>query len=203
MPRKPAATPTHSTDNVISRRVLVNIVRDQTTHTPRVVWAHEVPILEAIFTQCKQVPAETLDEGFVEKPTADLMPFNKTAERNRRPSESLGLGFAFLGDPEAEYERLRAAYGRDPEKGGFWVEEIYGRFSTGVFERVLGKPTVEDLPEMQLREQIMAHGFSIPQPSYEASESERKAAQAQWAKWQAMTRDELVKMSVEYGVEFD
>ena len=200
MPRKPAAQ-SHSTENLVSRRVLVNIVRDQTTATPRVVWAHEVPILEAIFTQAKQVPAETLDEGFVEKPSNDLMPFNKTTEKNRRPSESLGLGFAFLGDPEAEYERLKAAYGREPDKGGYYVEEVYGRFSTGVFERVLGRPTVEDLPELQLREQIMQHGFSIPNPTYEASDAERKQAQEQWAKWQALTRDELLKLSAEYGVE--
>ncbi len=200
MPRKPAEKPFVS-DAVLSRRVLVNIVRDQTTVTPRVVWAHEVPILEAIFTQCKQVPAESLDEGYTDRPSAELMPFNKSQDTLRRPSDVLGLGFAFIGSAESEYDRLAAAYGRNPETGMPWVESIYGRFSTGVFERVVGTPTVEDLPESQLREQLLFHGFTLPQPSYEATEAERNAAQAQWAKWQAMTRAELLALTKEYGVE--
>jgi len=200
MPRT-AKTTAPAPDSLLSRRVLVNIVRDQTTSTPRVVWAHEVPILEAIFTTVRQVDADTLDEGYTDRPSAELQPFNKTNEVPRRPSDSLGLGFVFLGEPEAEYERLASAYGREPDSGRPWVEHIYGRFSAGTFERVLGRPAVEDLPEAQLREQIMLHGFSIPQPSYEANEAERKAAQAAWQKWLTMTRAELLSLSKEYGVE--
>ena len=172
MPRT-AKTTEPEASALLSRRVMVNIVRDQTTSTPRIVWAHEVPILEAIFTAVRPVDPDTLDEGYTDRPSADLMPYTKNPDKPRRPSESLGLGFVFLGSPEAEYERLAAAYGREPETGRPWVETIFGRFSAGTFERILGRPTVEDLPEAQLREQIMLHGFSVPQPSYEASEAER------------------------------
>lgn len=141
---------------VLSRRVLVNIRRDQTTATPRVVWQHELPILEAIFGEgeVKVVEPETLDEGYTDKPSRELLIFNKEQDKIPRPSESSGIDFVFIGSPAVEYERLVGAYGMHPEVRESWCEKVYGRFQSGRFSSVIGKPSLEDLPEAQLRQLV-------------------------------------------------
>lgn len=195
--------PAHEAAAILSRRVLVNIQRDQTAVTPRVVWQHEIPILEGIFGEgsVKELPPETLDEGYSGKPSADMLAHNKTQDMVRRPSESLGLGFAFIGDARGEYDRLVAAFGAHPEVKMSWCEHIYGRFQSGTFSKVLGKPEPEDLPAEQLRQLVLAYGYDLPTVTYESSEADRKAAAAAAAEFWKMPREKLVAIAEEVGVE--
>lgn len=199
MARPKAAT---ESESPLSRRVLVLISRDQTTKTPRVVWAHEKPVLEAVFGEgtIDDVDPATLDEGFSAKVSADLMPYNKQQDPPRRPSESAGLGFVFIGDKRAEYERMVRCYGSD-EKGSPWVEAIYGRFSSNVFSNLLGRPSLDDLPAAQLRQVIRAHGYSLPIVTYESTDAERAAAVKDRAAFDALDVPALVKLAEEIGVE--
>lgn len=199
---KPAHDDTQ-TGAPVSRRVLVNIYRDQTASTPRVVWQHEVPIIEAIFGEgnAKAVPIETLDEGFSGKPTPDMLAHNKVQDVFRRPSESLGIGFVFVGEARAEYERLAQAYGMNPEVKQPWVETVYGRFSTGMFAKIIGEPDLKDMPPEQLRQMLLAWGYTLPIVDFKASEAEKKAASAAAAEFRRLPADKLVALAEELGVE--
>lgn len=170
---------------VLSRRVLVNIKRDQTTATPRVVWQHELPILEAIYGEgnIPLVDAETMDEGYTDKPSRELLIYNKAQDKIPRPSEASGLDFVFIGSPAVEYERLVGAYGMHPEVRMSWVENVYGRFQSGRFSAVIGKPSLEDLPEAQLRQLVT--DFAGPDV---AKKTEAK---------------DLISVAVEAGVEVE
>lgn len=158
MPRKPAS------DKQLSRRILVLIDRDMTAKTSRVIWQHEKPILEAIFGDGKVADVEpvALNEGYSGKPSPDMLHYNKKQDPILPPSETQGLGFVFIGDPRAEFDRLSAIYGRHPEVNETMCENVYGRFQQGRFEMVLGKPTIEDLPEAQIASLIQSYGGSVP-----------------------------------------
>lgn len=188
---------------VLSRRVLVNIRRDQTTETPRVVWAHEVPILQLLFgdDEVRMVDPKTMDEGYSPTIPADMRPFNKTEDRRLPPSVTAGIGWVFTGDPQAEYERLAQAYGRHREVPVSNVEHIFGRFATGVFSRMLGRPTLADLPDSQLRDLILAYGYEMPLPSADASSEDRDAAARRWTAFRNLPRADLLKLADDVGVE--
>lgn len=201
MARHPA--PQATSDRVLSRRILVNIRRDMTAAISKVVWQHELPILEAIFGEVEQLPPETLDDGYSPTPRPDMLAYNKTMDKIPRPSEALGVGFVFIGDPEAEYERLATAYGRpSKEEDGKlpWVEKIYGRFQGGTFANVLGRPALADLPEMQLRGLVVDYGYA-PEPHKDASEAEKKEAWQKRKALMAADHAQLVKIAEERGVE--
>ena len=185
--------PAHS-DKALSRRVLVNIVRDQTDATPRVIWAHEFPILEEIHGEgnIKSIEPETLDEGHDKA---------KLKKGHKLPSESLGLGYVFVGDPSGEYERLVACYGRHIEDNVSNVEKVYGRFASGMFARILGQPAIEDLPEEQIREMCLAAGYELPQVKYDMRDEQKDAARAAIERFQKMPKPELIKLAAEVGVE--
>ncbi len=197
-----ARTP-KSASGALSRRVLVNIKRDQTTATPRVVWAHEVPILEAIWGEgnVQHVEPATLDEGYSPKASASMLVHNRAQDAFRRPSESLGLGWVFCGDPRAEYDRLAACYGMHPEIKQTWVENVFDRFQKGTFQAVVARPDLEDLPEDQLRTMLLQSGYQLPIVTYESSEAERAAASKARKEFEAADKAALVKLADEYGVE--
>lgn len=202
MARQPAKE-TAVSDKPLSRRVLVNIKRDQTATTPRVVWMHEIPILEQIFGDgtVVEVDPATLDEGYSTKQTPDMLVHNKKQDPIKRPSESLCLGWVFVGSPQAEYERLCNAYGRHTELPVPNCEHVYGRFQAGNFARLVGTPELADLPDDQLRDLIKSWGFEIPQTDTKSTpEQVEKAAEAR-AKFNAMTTDELVALAESIGVE--
>lgn len=198
MPRTKAP----ETDNLVSRRVLVNIKRDQTTSTPRVVWAHEFPILEMIWQEgnVTVVEAEEIDKGFTRKAGADMMPYNKVQDDFRPPSEGLSLGWAFTGDPREEYDRMAEVYGNVPDTRTPFVEAVYGRFNSGNFARAIGRPTVEDLPEGQLRHLLLANGYHLPVVTWESSEAERKIGMEAIQKFNTAPKAELVKLAAEMDV---
>lgn len=50
----------------------------------------------------------------------------------------MGLGEAFAGDPQDEYNRLGNYYGMHPEIRETMVEHVYGSFRRGDFERAVG-----------------------------------------------------------------
>ncbi len=187
---------------ILSRRVMVLISRDQTTKTPRVVWAHELPVLEAVFGEGAAVELDpaTLDEGYTDKVAPAMLIYNKVQDPQRKPSEAAGIGHVFIGSPRAEYDRMVACYGPN-EKGEPWAEAIYGRFASGTFARVVGSPTLADLPDDQLRQVIRANGYSLPMVTFESNDIERAAAKKAHAAFEAMKSAELVKLAEEIGVE--
>ena len=197
-----ARTPKSAT-GALSRRVLVNIKRDQTTATPRVVWAHEVPILEAIWGEGNVVNIEpsVLDEGFSPKAAASMLVHNRVQDAFRRPSESLSLGWVFCGDARAEYDRLAACYGMHPEVKQPWVENVFDRFQKGTFSAMVSRPELEDLPEDQLRTMLLQSGYQLPVVTYESSEAERAAASKARKEFEAADKAALVKLADEIGVE--
>lgn len=197
------AKETAATDKPLSRRVLVNIKRDQTAVTPRVVWMHEIPILEQIFGDgtVLEVDPATLDEGYSTKQTPDMLVHNKRQDPVKRPSESLSLGWVFVGNPQSEYERLCNAYGRHSELPIPNCEHVYGRFQAGAFAKLVGSPELSDLPDDQLRDLIKAWGFEIPQTDTKSTpEQIEKAAEAR-SKFLAMTGGDLVALAESLGVE--
>lgn len=192
-----------SADLTVSRRVLVLVKREQTTATPRIVWRHEVPILEAIHGEgnVTDVDRATLDEGFSTRVQPDMLPYNKRQDGHAKPSETAGLDFAFIGNPEAEYERLQAVYGKHPEVNQTWVENIFGRFKSGLFARTLGTPKLTDLPPAQLRQLALAWGYSLPIATKDSTPAEREEAAKAHAAFFAMDHGALVKLAEDLGVE--
>ena len=163
MSRKTATNP--DPDKLLSRRVLVLINRDQTAKSPRVVWHHEVPVLEAIHGEGNLTIQESdvLDEGYSNRPNPELMPFNKQQDTIQPPSATMGLGWVFIGDPRTEFTRMCDVYGKHPEVNEAMAENVYGRFQDGRFSRLLGRPELADLPEDQLRSLCQSYGASAEQ----------------------------------------
>ena len=185
-PRKPAEA---SSNKQLSRRSLVIVKRsdDITTATPRVIWDHERPILEAIFGAVEDLDPATMDEGYSAKPSRDMMvhqPAGGQQDNIPRPSESAGLGFVFFGDTQSEYERLRSVYGAVPDEDGKGstsaVILAYGRFNEGKFSRVIGEPELSDLPTLQLAQVVRSYGQAVPDGA---------------------TREELLALAEEAGAE--
>lgn len=193
-PRKSAA----ASGKTLSRRILVNVTRDQTSITPRVIWAHEFPVLEAIFGEgtVKQLPPESLDEGYSAKASGEILPFNKKQDTVKRPSETAGIGFVFTGDARSEFDRLAGVYGRDAEVNQPVVETVYGRFQTGIFEAALGLAEYSDMPDAQLRDLVIGHGY-LPLVGHDSSPEERKEAEALRTKLNSMPREELLALAEE------
>lgn len=159
-PRTPAIAPPEA-EKLLSRRILVVVQRDQTAATPRIIWHHEFPILEAVFGEgtVKIVEdTELLDEGYSDRPAPELMVHNKRQDKLLPPSQTLGLGFVFLGDARQEYDRLCLVYGKHPDINSPMAEHVYGRFQAGRFAAILGQPDLADLPDMQLRELAISYG---------------------------------------------
>lgn len=198
------ATPraAHAEIKSLSRRIAVEIRRDQTTATPRIVWQHEVPILQLIHgeDEVREVSAEQLDEGYAPKPSADLLPFNKQQDRLPKPSEAARLGWVFTGSADGEYERLKGAYGRHLEVNQPNVENVYGRFSSGEFSRLIGRPTLEDLPVDQLRDLCLNWGHPMPIATADSSVEDQKAAAQAWAEFRAAKPAELIAIARDLGV---
>lgn len=186
----------------LSRRVLVNVRRDQTTATPRVVWAHEVPILQVIFGDGNvvEVDPKTMDEGYTGKPDANLLPFNKQQDALQPPSRTQRLGWVFVGNAEAEYGRLVEAYGRHIEKPEPNVEVVYGRFAAGRFADIVSGATLEDCPADQLRDMILNWGYQLPLETFESTTDERDKARKAWAEFRTMDVPALVKLAESIGV---
>jgi hypothetical protein len=198
MARHPA--PQGTSEKVLSRRILVNVKRDMTAVIPRVIWEHEKPLLQELFSDVADVDPASLDEGYNPTPRPDMMAYNKTMDRVPKPSVSMGIGHVFIGDAQGEYDRLAAVYGKHPEENILLVDKIYGRFQGGSFSTLMGKPELADLPDSQLRGLVVDYGYA-PEPHKDASEAEKKDA---WQKRKAlMTMDHagLVKVAEELGVE--
>lgn len=187
----------------ISRRALVTVKRDMTTITPAFVWQHEKPILEAIFGEgnVNEVDPATLDEGYKAKVSPDMLIYNKKQDQIKRPSEVSGIGYAFAGDPRAEYERLAISYGMHAEKKMPNVEYVYGRFQDGKFAAIVGTAGHEDMPAAQLREIVIGNGW-LPQISKESTDAEKRAATEARATLNAMAREDLIKLADELVAEY-
>jgi hypothetical protein len=151
-------------ESAFSKRVLVVIDRDMTSKTPKVVWQHEIPVLEAVHGEGSiiEVNPQEMNEGYSAKVTPGMTPHNKKQDKILPPSETAGLGFLFIGDADEEYERLAAVYGVDDE-GTPQVENAYGRRNERRLASMLQMPSVRDLPKLQLRQVLVDHGIDIPE----------------------------------------
>ncbi len=201
MPRKPANGQTDQ--KTLSRRVLVLIERDMTCKTPRVVWQHELPILRSIFgeDEVKEIDAKLLDDGYKAKPTPDMLVHTQKQDQIPPPSACQGLGFVFTGDPASEYLRLEAAYGKRPDVATSHVEYVYGRFQSGKFEEMVGGAELCDMPDAQLRELVIQHGY-LPMTGKDSTPDERREAAAKRSELMAMSSAELLKLAEQVVAEF-
>jgi hypothetical protein len=190
----------------LSRRIYVAIKRDMMTTISRVIWEHELPLLQALHGEGEVTALDptTLDDGYSNKASRDLLPHNKVQDGIARPSESLGLNFIFIGDPEAEYNRLLSAYGVTSEEDGNIpaVRFVYGRFQDNRFAPMLGRPTLEDLPRAQLIEIILDNGY-LPQVPHDAPREERMAVAEQEKQLRAMPAPDLLKLAAEQTADLN
>jgi hypothetical protein len=190
--RKPA------TDKILSRRVLVTVKRDALEVVPRIVWEHEIPLLEEVHGEGNivRVDAKTMDESYNPKPSPDMLVYNKKQDMIKPPSETAGIGYVFAGDARSEHARLGEVYGKMPEENRLVVEHVYGRFQEGRFSAVVGRAEVEDMPEAQLRETIISYGW-LPQTAKDSTDAERREASEARRKLFEMPHGELVDLAVQ------
>ena len=182
----------------LSRRVavLVKHASDINTAIPKVVWQHEVPILEAIHGEGKieEIPNAKLNEHFRAKASADLLVHNKAQDGFIPPSDALGVGFVFVGDIEGEYNRLAAVYGKHKDIDIPLVEHIYGRFQSGKFAELVRSGDTEDMPPAQLRQLIRGHGY-VPYVDKDATPEQRAEAQAKHREVNEAARERLLEIA--------
>lgn len=197
MARSPQTARSNS-DRVLSRRVLVAIGGDLTSALSKIVWMHEIPILEEVWGEGKvrTVDASALDEGYTTKISPNLTPHNKQQDKIEKPSETAGIDFVFVGDARTEYERLATLYGRHTENSMTYVEYVYGRFNEGRFERLLGLADFDDMPDAQLRQVAIEHGH-LPIVSRDSTPEERKAEATARRELFTMGREQLLKLVTE------
>jgi hypothetical protein len=193
-----------ASDKPLSRRVLVEIDRDMTAKTSKVLWQHEIPIVEALLGEgkVKLLDPASLDEGYNPKVAASMLPYNKQQDPIQRPSETAGIGFVFIGDARTEHARLSEVYGRiNDREGAVAAEKVYGRFQEGRFAQLLGSPTLEDLPAAQLRSLIESYGFAPPGANRDMGDAERDEAVKARRDFLAADHATLVKLATQAGVE--
>jgi hypothetical protein len=198
------ARPPAETGKTLSTRQLVTINRDMTAVTPKVIWAHERPILEEIFGDgmVKDADATTLDEGFKPVASKDFLAYNKKQDSLKKPSESQGFGFVFIGDPQSEYQRLAEVYGKHSTDNMANVEKIFGRFQSGMFTRALGdKPEITDLPVAQLRQLIESSGSAPAGEDKDMTKEEKAVAAKERAAFLSADKATLLAMAKEHSVE--
>jgi hypothetical protein len=191
-------------DKPLSRRVLVEIDRDMTAKTSKVLWQHEIPVLEAILGEgkVKLIDPATLDEGYNPKASPTLTPYNKTQDQIPRPSDTLGIGFAFVGDAQSEFARLCEIYGRiNDREGAVAAEKVYGRFQDGRFASMVGQATLDDLPCAQLRSLIESYGMAPMGAHKDMTEAEKSAAVKARKDFLDADKATLIKLATEAGVE--
>jgi len=186
----------------LSRRIHVMVKRDITSSASTTIWQHEKPILESLFGEgnITEVEAATLDEGYAAFVRPDMLVYNKTQDKIPAPSESHGMGFVFIGNAQAEYERLAAAYGRLKDEKRDTVEVVYGRFQDGRFAGLLGKPELEDLPSHQLRGLILDYGYA-PIPHKDAAADEKNAVFKLRKELGEADKPTLIKIAESVGVQ--
>lgn len=194
------ATRSPARNALIPRRVAVLVRQrlDNNTHTPKIVWQHEVPLLEAIHGEgnVTDIPNDKLNEHFKAKASADLLPWNKSQDAFMPPSDALGVGFVFTGNLEAEYERLASVWGKHPEINVTMVEHVYGRFQTGKFAELFQPGSLEDMPVAQLRQVIRGHGY-VPIVDKDSTAEQRKEAETRHRELGTATRERLLELAQE------
>lgn len=167
------------TGPTVSRRiaVLVKHKRDINTAIPKIIWTHELPILEALHGEGKveEITNAKLNEHYKAKASANLLIHNRNQDPFIPPSDAVGVGFAFQGDMGAEYERMVSVYGRHDEVNQPVVEYVYGRFQTGRFTDLFCAGDPDDMPDAQLRQLIRGHAW-VPVTDKDSSDAERALA---------------------------
>lgn len=201
---------------VLSRRILVTIDQGMTISTPKVIWMHELPIFEDLHggdgsddgenaadgrkVTVIEKAAEFLDKNYKAKQPLSELQHNKKQDDLTRPSDAAGLGFVFLGNAGAEWARLANAYGKCVDEDKLVVERIYGRAREGKLAALLGQPTLDDLPDAQLRQLIVGTGYVVD-VAHDTPTEEKPAILKQRAAYLALDHAGLVALAEEQGVE--
>lgn len=183
--------------------VLVKHGTDINTAIPKVIWAHEVPLLEEIHgrDRVEEIPTSKLNEHFRQKATADLLIHNKAQDGFIPPSDALGVGFVFTGDLENEYHRLVGVYGKHKDIDISLVEHIYGRFQSGQFESLIRPGQIEDMPNAQLRQLIRGHGY-VPGIDKDSTQEQRADSVAKHNEVNNAPRERLVELAEELDASY-
>lgn len=135
----------------MSKRVLVTIDRGMTDKTGKVVWDHEIPILNAVHgADVTEVDLSAVEDlrgtALVLAGTTQIVDpkdprFKDQAKEKVSLVEvlkrNLSLGKPFSGSVDDEYERLVAMYGTHPDYGLPFVEYVYGRPEQGRFHEAV------------------------------------------------------------------
>lgn len=195
----------------LSRRILVTIDQGMTIKTPKVIFEHELPIFQEIHgggdedtgeggaVTVIEDPAAFLDKDHKARQPVDMLQHNKKQDDLTRPSDAAGIGFVFIGNPGEEWGRLASAYGKCPDEDKLLVERIYGRAREGRLLAMLGKPTLKDLPDAQLRQLIEGTGYVVD-IAHDTPESEKPAIAARRKEYLALNQAGLIKLAQDEGV---
>lgn len=157
----------------MSKRVLVTIDRGMTDKTGKVVWEHEIPILNAVHgTEVRLVSLDDVEDlqgtALVLAGTTQIVDpkdprFKDQAKEKVSLVEvlkrNLSIGKPFSGNVADEYERLVAMYGTHPEYNLPFVEYVYGRPEQGRF-----KEAVAAVAEDEEQDYDLAHPGAKPVP---------------------------------------
>lgn len=136
----------------MSKRVLISVDRGMTDKTSKVVWDHEVPILQAVHgTDVKMLDLADIEDlrgtALVLEGTTQVIDPKDPRFRDTRKEKvslveilkrNLSIGEQFSGNVDEEYDRLMACYGTHPDYNLPFVEYVYGRPEQGRFKEAVG-----------------------------------------------------------------
>lgn len=132
-----------------STRVLVIVDRNMTDKTSKLIWSHEIPLLEELHG-CSVI---TVDP----------------AKLDAMPMDHYGIGEEFkCRSIDDEYHRLINVYGMHPKIEMSVVERVYGQLVEGRFESVIGgkeaiaKDEFDMRPTSELLVESVEMGFWEP-----------------------------------------
>lgn len=142
----------------MSKRVLVTIDRGMTDKTSKVVWEHEIPVLQAVHgSEVKQVSLEDVEDlkgtAIVLAGTTQVVDPKDPRFRDQAKEKvalvdiikrNLSIGSQFSGNVDEEFERLVGLYGTHPEYGLPFVEYVYGRPEQGRLKDAIGAIVEDD-----------------------------------------------------------
>lgn len=145
-------------------RVIVNVKRGPTDTIGKVVFRHEIPLLEEIHGEGNVAVITDTDPDGRKLMRSALKGKGPVISVEEFPEDDLGADATVImkhfdpaDDPREEYNRMELVYGRHAEKPMSVVEAVYGRFQEGRFtaavrgDMVRGKPqlTAADIEAMK------------------------------------------------------
>lgn len=117
----------------MSKRVLVVVDRSMTDKTPKIIWEHEIKLLEEIHG-CEITPVDV-------------------TKLDKMPMDHFGIGETFkCASIQQEYDRLAVVYGMHEKVEMSVVEKVYGTPDEGRFARAVGGDACIAIDEWDLKD---------------------------------------------------